>query len=51
MYRSAIAITGCLTLTLAGAVAAQDEAAPVTIDTLCGEAALEPMTAEVTLDA
>ena len=51
MFRRAIAITGCLTLTLAGAVAAQDEAAPVTIDTLCGEAALEPMTAEVTLDA
>ena len=52
MSRRAVAVTACLLVTLGstGAVA-QDEAAPLTIDTLCGEAALEPMTAEVTLDA
>jgi len=53
MHRRAIAIVGCLSLTLTSgsAVLAQDEAAPVTIDALCGEAALEPVTAEVSLDA
>ena len=52
MHRRAVAVTACLLVALGstGAVA-QDEAAPLTIDTLCGEAALEPMTAEVTLDA
>ncbi len=52
MSRRAVAVTACLLVALGstGAVA-QDEAAPLTIDTLCGEAALEPMTAEVTLDA
>jgi D-alanyl-D-alanine carboxypeptidase len=52
MDRRAIAATACLLIAVGSAVAtAQDEAAPVTVDALCGEAALEPMTAEVTLGA
>jgi D-alanyl-D-alanine carboxypeptidase len=52
MDRRAIAAAACLLVAVGSAVAtAQDEAAPVTIDALCGEAALEPMTAEVTLGA
>ena len=51
MYRRAIAITGCLTLTLGSAVVAQDESMPASIDAPCSEAFLEPMTFEATLDA
>ena len=52
MYARAVAMTTCLLLTLGNtAVVAQDEPAPVGIDAVCGEAALEPMTADVTLDS